>query len=64
MRRKMTVGARCNETVTVIVEVYRQAVWVSVVPSFIGEAILDHAHVDSLIVTLTQAAREAREYQP
>ncbi|MGH3914989.1 MAG: hypothetical protein ACRDTC_16520 [Pseudonocardiaceae bacterium] len=49
---------------TVIVEVYRRSVWLSVVPSFNNEAILDPAHVDNLVATLIQAAREARDYQP
>ena len=59
----MTARARCGETVTVIVDVYRRSVWLSVVPMFNGEAILDPAHVDDLVSTLTQAAQEAREYQ-
>ncbi len=63
MRRTMTARARCGETVTVVVDVYRQSVWLSVVPMFNGEAILDPAHVDDLVNTLTQAAQEAREYQ-
>lgn len=52
MRRTMTAKARCNETVTVVVEVYRRSAWLSVVPSFNGEAILEPAHVDSLVNTL------------
>ena len=63
MRRTMTARARCGETVTVVVDVYRRSVWLSVVPMFNGEAILDPAHVDTLIDTLTQAAQKARSYQ-
>ena len=63
VRRTMTARARCDETVTVIVEVYRQSVWLSVVPSFRSAAILDPAHVDSLVVTLIQAAQEARSHK-
>ncbi len=63
MRRTMTARARCGETVTVVVDVYRQSVWLSVVPMFNGEAILDPAHIDNLVNTLIQAAQEAREYQ-
>lgn len=64
MRRTMTTKARCSETVIVVVEVYRRSVWVSVVPSFNGEAILEPANVDSLVDTLIQAAQEARKYRP
>lgn len=60
----MKVRARCGETVTVIVETYRQSVWLSVEPSVNGEAILEPPNVDSLINTLTQAAGEARSYTP
>jgi len=44
--------------------VYRQSVWLSVVPFFNSEAILEPAHVDSLVDKLIQAANEAREYKP
>lgn len=64
VRWAIKVRARCQESVTVIVEVYRRSVWLSVVPSFNNEAILDPAHVDNLVATLIQAAREARDYQP
>ncbi len=64
MRRTMTVKARCGETATVIVNVYRRTVWLSVEPSYNSEAILDPAHVDVLVNTLIQAVQEAREYQP
>lgn len=64
MRRMMRVSARCGETVTVIVEACRQSVWLSVEPSFNGEAILEPVNVDSLVNTLTHAAQEARAYRP
>jgi len=64
VRRMMTVKARCGETATVIVHVYRRTVWLSVEPFYNFEAILDPEHVDNLINTLNQAAKEAREYKP
>jgi len=60
----MTVKARRGETSTIVVAVYRQSVWLSVVPFFNSEAILEPAHVDSLVDKLIQAAEEAREYKP
>jgi len=60
----MTVKARCGETATIVVDVYRQSVWLSVVPRFHSEAILDPAHVDRLVDTLVRAVKKAREYQP
>ncbi len=59
----MTVKARCGETSTVVVEVYRRSVWLTVVPVFNGEAILEPANVDSLVDKLIQAAKEARKYK-
>lgn len=64
VRWTMRVRAQCGETSTVVVEVYRQSVWVSVVPSFNGEAILEPANVDSLVDRLVHAAQEARKYKP
>jgi len=64
VRWTITVKARCGETSTVVVTVYRQSVWLSVVPFFNSEAILEPAHVDSLVDKLIQAAEEAREYRP
>ena len=65
MRRTVTVKARCGGGIaTVIVNVYRRTAWLSVEPSCNSEAILDPAHVDTLVNTLIQAVQEAREYQP
>ena len=63
MRRALAVRARCEESATIVVEVYRRSVWLSVLPSFMGEGILDPDKADSLAGTLVQAAREARGYQ-
>ncbi len=60
----MRVKARGDETVTVIVKVYRKTVWLSIIPIFNGEAILEPLNVDSLVNTFTEAAEEARSYQP
>ncbi len=60
----MRVKARGNETVAVVVKVYRQTVWLSIVPIFNGEAILEPQSVDSLVDTLVEAVQEARSYQP
>ncbi|MDQ3153393.1 MAG: hypothetical protein M3R63_17345 [Actinomycetota bacterium] len=48
----------------VVVKVYRQTVWLSIVPIFNGEAILEPQSVDSLVDTLVEAVQEARSYQP
>ncbi len=63
VRWTMTARARCGETSTVIVKVYRRSVWLSVEPFYNSEAILDPEHVDNLINTLGQAGQEAREYK-
>jgi hypothetical protein len=56
--------ARCGETSTVIVKVYRRSVWLSVEPFYNSEAILDPEHVDKLVSTLIQAGQGARAYIP
>ena len=60
----MRAKARCGETSTIVVAVYRQSVWLSVEPSSNSEAILEPAHVDRLVNKLIQAAKEARECRP
>lgn len=45
---------------TVIVTVRRGSVWMSIVPPFTWEAILEPGEVDELVRTLTQAGKEAR----
>ncbi len=48
---------------TVVVTVNRGGVWVAIDPPFTLEAILEPAHVDTLIDMLTQATKEARRYE-
>ena len=64
VRWTITVKARCGETSTVVVAVYRQSVWLSIVPFFNSEAILEPEHVDGMVDKLTEAANKAREYKP
>jgi len=64
VRWTMRVRAQCGEASTVVVEVHRRSVWLTVVPVFNGEAILEPANVDSLVDKLAQAAQEARRYKP
>ncbi len=47
---------------TVIVAANRGVVWISIDPPFMFEAILEPAHVDTLIDMLTEAAKEAQRY--
>ena len=60
----MKVKARCDETVTIVVDVYRRSIWLSVTPFFNGEGILEPENVDSLVNILNLAAKEARSYKP
>ena len=46
--------------VTVVVTVYRGDVWMSIVPPFTWEAIMEPAKVDELIQVLGSARQEAR----
>jgi len=64
VRWTMTARARCGESSTVIVTLYRRSVWLSVEPFYNSEAILDPEHVDNLVSTLVQAVQAAREYKP
>ena len=45
---------------TMIIVVYRAMVWVFIDPPFTVGEIIDPMHIDSLVGTLTQAAKQAR----
>jgi hypothetical protein len=64
IRRRLLVKGRQSAKVTMTVMAYRDAVWITTFDEpFCSEAILELAHVDSLIEMLTWAAEEARRYQ-
>jgi hypothetical protein len=64
MQRRLLVKGRQGSKVTMTVMVYRDTVRVITFDEpFSAEAILELAHVDSVIEMLAWAAKEARRYQ-
>lgn len=61
MPRIVAAIASGGVTATVIVTVRRRFVWMSIMPPFTWEAILEPEKVDELVRTLTLAAKDARE---
>lgn len=57
--RRVSVKGREGVGVTVVVTVYHGHVWLSVVPPFTGEAIMEPRHVAQLIHALELARRES-----
>ncbi|MGH3796478.1 MAG: hypothetical protein ACRDSP_16495 [Pseudonocardiaceae bacterium] len=62
-RRALTVKSRHGMNVIIVTMVYRGMVLITIDPPFTTDAILDPAHVDNLIATLTLANEEARSYK-
>lgn len=64
IQRKLVVEGRRDTKVTMTVMVYRDTVWVTTFDEpFFSEAILELAHVESLVGMLTWAGDQARSYQ-
>lgn len=64
IQRRIVVKGRQGAKVTVTVRVYRDTVWITTFDEpFSTEAILELAHVGSLVEMLTWAVGEARSYQ-
>ena len=61
MPRIMTATGSGGVAATVIVTVRRGFVWISIMPPFTWEAILDPGQVDELVQTLTLAGKDARD---
>jgi hypothetical protein len=59
MPRRVSVKACQGENATVVVTVQQGQVWMSIVPPFTWEAIMEPGKVDELIRTLTSARDEA-----
>ena len=57
--RKVSVKGREGVAVTVVVTTYRGHVWMSIVPPFTWEAIMDPGNVDQLIRVLALAREES-----
>ena len=57
--RRVSVKGREGVVVTVVVTTYRGHVWMSIVPPFTWEAIMDPGHVDQLIHVLGLAREES-----
>ena len=57
--RKVSVKGRNGAVVTVVVTEYRGRVWMSIVPPFTWEAIMEPRHVDQLIHVLGLAREES-----
>lgn len=63
-RQTLVVKGRQGARVTVVVEVYRRKVWLTVVDvPFVAEGILEPGQADGVAELLTQAATEARGKQ-
>jgi hypothetical protein len=58
--RRVVVKGREGVVATVVVTVYRGDVWMSIVPPFTWEAIMEPAKVDELIQVLGSARQEVR----
>jgi hypothetical protein len=58
--RRVVVKGREGVAATVVVTVYRGDVWMSIVPPFTWEAIMEPAQVDELMQVLGLARQEAR----
>lgn len=61
MPRIVTATGSGGVPAAVIVTVRRGFVWVSIMPPFTWEAILDPGQVDELVQTLTLAGKDARD---
>jgi hypothetical protein len=61
MPRVVAVTGSGGIAATVIVTVRRGFVWVSIMPPFTWEAILDPGKVDELVRTLTSAGKDVRD---
>jgi hypothetical protein len=61
MPRVVAVAGSGGIAATVIVTVRRGFVWMSIMPPFTWEAILDPGKVDELVGTLTLAGKDARD---
>ena len=59
--RRVRVNARQGETATVTVTVVQGTVWMSIIPPFTWEAILEPGTVDEVIHVLEMAREEARK---
>lgn len=57
--RRVVVKGREGVTATVVVTTYRGEVWMSIVPLFTWEAIMEIRQIDELIHTLVSAREEA-----
>jgi hypothetical protein len=62
--RKVSVTGSGGMAATVVVIVRRGHVWVSIVPPFTWEAIMEPEKVDELITTLARARDAARKTRP
>lgn len=60
IHRRISVRSSSKEPTTFVATVRQGKVWVSIVPLFIGEVILDPEKVDAVIRTLAQARDDAR----
>lgn len=60
--RRVSVKGREGVAVTVVVTTYRGHVWMSIVPPFTWEAILNSTHVDQLIHALQLAREESNRH--
>jgi hypothetical protein len=58
--RRVTVRGREGATATVVVTLYREEVWMSIVPPFTWEAIMEPGKVDELIHVLGVAREEVK----
>lgn len=59
--RRVVVKGRQGVVATVVVTIYRGEVWLSIVPPFTWEAIMEPGKVDELIHVLGLAREEARQ---
>jgi hypothetical protein len=62
--RKISVKGRNGVAVTVVVTAYRGHVWMSIVPPFSWEAIMEPEHVDQLIHVLELTREESSRRAP
>ncbi len=60
IHRRISVHSSSGESAAITAIARQGKVWVSVVPHFVGEAILDPEKVDAVIRTLAQARDDAR----
>lgn len=60
IHRRISVRSSSGEPAAIAAIVRQGKVWVSMVPHFVGEAILDPENVDAVIRTLAQARDDAR----